>query len=169
MPCLVPAMVSNKPRIEIETNSKSKSILDPCLSQYRNQHQYFTQAWVNIKTNIRNRKFEFNTNTGIETNQFCLSLLHTPFPLPTLAFPWFSPFDVPPLLGTILAPPLHAHAIKINTWLMSRSKPKPKPTPILHPSLSQYQSQCSKSKIRIRYQYWSRNQPVSPIPAQNSN
>ena len=70
---MVPAMVSNKPRIEIETNSKS--ILDSCLSQYRNQHQYFTQASVNIKTKVRNRKFEFNTKTAIETNQFRLSLV----------------------------------------------------------------------------------------------
>ena len=43
-PCLVPVMVYNQPRIEIESNSKSKSILDSCLNQYRNQNQYFTQA-----------------------------------------------------------------------------------------------------------------------------
>ena len=53
--------------------------------------------------------------------------------------------------------------IKINTWFLFESIPKP--TPILHPSRSQYQNQGSKSKIRIQYQYWSRNQPVSHIPA----
>ena len=62
-PCPVPAMVYNQPRIEIESNSKSKSILDSCLNQYRNQNQYFNQAWVNTKTKIRNKYLEFNTDT----------------------------------------------------------------------------------------------------------
>ena len=53
--------------------------------------------------------------------------------------------------------------IKINTWFLFESIPKP--IPKLHPNLSQYQNQGSKSKVRIQYQYWSRNQPVSPIPA----
>ena len=76
MPCLVPGMVFFQPRIKTESNSKSKSILDSCLNQYRNQHQYFNQAWFNIKTKVRNRYLKFNTDTLVETNQFHLSLIY---------------------------------------------------------------------------------------------
>ena len=34
-----------------ESKPKSISILDSCLSQYRNQYQYFSPSWLEIKTN----------------------------------------------------------------------------------------------------------------------
>ena len=34
-----------------ESKSISISILDSCLSQYRNQYQYFSPSWTEIKTN----------------------------------------------------------------------------------------------------------------------
>jgi len=34
-----------------ESKSKSISILDSCMSQYRNQYQYFSSSWPEIKTN----------------------------------------------------------------------------------------------------------------------
>jgi len=120
-----------QPPVKTESNWKSKSILDSCINKYRNQRKYFTQAWLNIKTKVRNRYLEFNTNLSVETNQFRISLVHTRDWRNSMVRVWNTHMDFGPLWVKL--------EININTWVKFESKPKS--IPIVQPILSRNQNQ----------------------------